>query len=1123
MRRPLFVGVAVGRRGAGYELVVLLHDTTDEPAAELPEFWHGIPVTRRLASQAQKLLPRRGGSDADVAAALHQQIARAASESRNEREFQAACTATLATLGQDLGIDLHTREQYVLAAGRADAVYNRLVIEYEAPGSMRANAGHAHTKHAIQQAKDYMDAIATRERQQRDRMLGIALDGSHMYRIRVSDDAWVVDYLPWSPAAAQSLARAMQALSSGRALLPTYLVEDFGAGNASAQAAIAALHNALRDRARDPLVESLFRQWQTFFSEVSAYQDRGTELGALAAVLGGPRGKVDSGELLFSIHTYFCLIAKLIAHLVVTHFVGSSGAEADLFRSAQGARLREEFIRLERGDTLRAAGVANLLEADLFGWYLNLWNAELQSALQAIVTKVAAYDPATLEEHPEAGRDLLKKLYHYLLPRELRHAMGEYYTPDWLASRVLATLNEPQFTPQAERVAIHRRRLLDPACGSGTFLVLAIRALKENALRSGLSKEETLELILSSVIGIDLNPLAVLASRVGYLLSVADLLPHSAQAVVIPVYLADSVLTPASRGLLFERGAAITTVVGRFMLPPGVRSPADVDIVAEALHETIEVSGTVDHFLQLAKDRLPRLAADDESELRALHAQMSRLHAEGRDGVWARILKNAAMPLYLGEFDYIAGNPPWINWESLPVAYRAETAPLWAQYALLQGGKGSKLGRVRVDLSVLMTCVVADRLLRSGGKLAFLITQSVFKSSAGAGFRRFRVPSGPLEVLHVDDMTELQPFEGASNRTASLLLQKGKPTKYPVPYTYWRPIKVKGSKRFTYDASLAEVEQVTARLRLSAVPVASGDETSHWLTARTGAIRATQRLLGPSDYRAHAGVCTWANGIYWVEVLGFRSNGIATIRNVVERGKRDVQPVETEVEAALLYRLVRSGEIGRWHASSEFHQLLPYEPHRPERAIPELELETRYPLAHQYFHRFREQLINRAGYQQLFARRGDPFYSVMDVGRYTFATWKVVWPSIASDITAAVLSEGHVPQHTATLISVSNEDEADYLAAVLNSRIFRFTALSYSMRGGKSFGSPHLLENIAVPRFDSHNSVHTRLSSLGRARRSVATDEGVEDDELDALAAQAWALTDREFGEFIAGFSDMLD
>ncbi|MFN3422599.1 MAG: N-6 DNA methylase, partial [Armatimonadota bacterium] len=93
---------------------------------------------------------------------------------------------------------------------------------------------------------------------------------------------------------------------------------------------------------------------------------------------------------------------------------------------------------------------------------------------------------------PEESRDLFKKLYHYLLPREIRHNLGEYYTPDWLCDKVVQSL---PFQPSS--------RVLDPACGSGSFLRAAVARLKE------LKPDATAEALAQQVGGIDIHPLSV--------------------------------------------------------------------------------------------------------------------------------------------------------------------------------------------------------------------------------------------------------------------------------------------------------------------------------------------------------------------------------------------------------------------------------------------------------------------------------------------------------------------------------------------------------------------------------------------------------------------------------------
>ncbi|MCS7177250.1 MAG: SAM-dependent methyltransferase [Candidatus Kapabacteria bacterium] len=304
--------------------------------------------------------------------------------------------------------------------------------------------------------------------------------------------------------------------------------------------------------------------------------------------------------------------------------------------------------------------------------------------------------------------------------------------------------------------------------------------------------------------------------------------------------------------------------------------------------------------------------------MRDLYERILDLHRNGMDGLWARLLKNNFAPLTVGQFDYIVGNPPWINWEHLPDKYRDSVKHLWQRYGLFaHEGMDTILGKGKKDISMLMTYIVCDMLLKDGGKLGFIITQSVFKTSgAGQGFRRFQIPenSGALMpgVIHVDDMVSLQPFEGASNRTAIVVLEKGKATTYPVPYTVWR--RVKGA-RFAYDSTLEEVTDATQRLHSVAEPVDPHDPTSPWLTARPKALRAVRKILGKSDYEAHAGAYTGgANAVYWVELVLRRPDGLVVVRNLTEGAKIKVNDVTEPIEPDLLYPLLRGRDVQRWRA-----------------------------------------------------------------------------------------------------------------------------------------------------------------------------------------------------------------
>jgi len=1089
-----------------------------------------------------------------IAPEFTREIARAAAQAHNEAEFEHELNNGICRIAEELDIGLFFRQQYTLATGRADAVYNRFIIEYEPPGSLRPNLGHGHTRHAVQQVKDYIEGLARAERHDRDRLLGVAFDGHYYIFVRYHDGHFIVEEpLPVTATSTEWFLRALFSLSSGRALIPENLVEDFGSQNIYSQRVTRALYNALEGHT-DDLTARLYAQWQHFFGEVAGYDAAGgkirhqKELRAFARGMGlRPKG-IDPPRFFFAIHTYFSFLVKNIARLVLQAYAGGALGATPLTTMAnlQGEALRRESEKLESGGIFRALGLKNLLEGDFFSWYLDAWDEESEDALRLTLRRLADYNPVTVQDDPYSARDLLKKLYHYLLPRQIRHDLGEFYTPDWLAERLLTQLGEQLFVmpKPGRRVPTPNKRLLDPACGSGTFLILAIRALKANCFQAGLAEADTLEVILNSVVGIDLNPLAVLAARVNYLLAIADLLPYRRREVEIPVYLADSILTPTrGEGLWEQNRRVLETAVGKLPVPDVIDSRPEMDRLTAILEGCVEGGFSTDAFVYRCRRELPDVAAHPESEpvLVELFERLSDLHARGLDAIWARVLKNAFMPLFLEPFDCVAGNPPWINWESLPPGYREQSAPLWHRYGLfVHSGMDTILGKGKKDLSTLMAYVVTDRYLKEGGKLAFVITQSVWKTAgAGQGFRRFRIGQDgpPLRVVHVDDLSSLQVFEGASTRTSVFVWQKGQPTRYPVPYTYWKKVR---RGRLDYDSTLEEVLTRTKRLNFQAAPVDEADPTSAWLTARPKALNAVRKVLGQSDYEAHAGACTWANSIYWVEILTERPDGVVMVRNVTEGAKRKVDSVTVELEPDLLYPLLRGRDVRRWQAQPSLHILMMQDP-KTRRGIDEATVQRNWPKTWAYLKRFEKPLRERSGFRRYFTRkdkRGQvietgPFYSMFNVGDYTFAPWKVVWRGeVATALVAAVVGRTQdrpiVADQTAYLVAFQPESAAHFLCCVLNSSIVRLIYLMHTYK----HVSMTLVQRLAIPTYDSANHTHQRLADLSRQAHELAPaayggDEAAQaalrrvEEEIDRAAAELWGLNEEELAEIRRSLAEL--
>jgi hypothetical protein len=410
----------------------------------------------------------------------------------------------------------------------------------------------------------------------------------------------------------------------------------------------------------------------------------------------------------------------------------------------------------------------------------------------------------------------------------------------------------------------------------------------------------------------------------------------------------------------------------------------------------------------------------------------------------------------------------------------------------------------------------------------------------GKGFRQFRIPQPngkfvPLRVLHVDDMVSLQPFEGASNRTAVMVLEKGRQTTYPVPYTVWR--KVKGA-RFTYDSTLEEVINATVRLNFNAEPVDPSDPTSPWLTARPKAIKAVRKVLGKSDYVAHAGAYTGgANAVYWVNIVLKRPDGLVVVRNITEGAKVKVDEVTEPIEPDLLYPLLRGRDVQRWKAQPSAWILMVQDPEERQ-GYDEEWLQENCPRTYGYLKRFEEVLRERAAFKRYFTRKDKngrivetgPFYSMFDVGTYTFAPWKVVWPWISKGIRAAVvgLFDGKpvVPEHNAFLVACDALEEALYICALLNSSAGDFAIRSFFSTGGGGIGAPVVLEHIRIPRFDPKNPVHCRLAELSMQAHEAAR---IGDEmrlreieaEIDRWAAKLWNLSDDELRDIQQSLAEL--
>lgn len=1052
-------------------------------------------------------------------------IQAAAQKANNEADLVAETEKILDKFDQNFDIQLNLQRERTLINGRADAVYNRFVIEYEPPRSLTKTNTNRNNKHAIEQVQNYMEGLEKLDRQKKERLAGVVLDGYFYIFVRYRDGHWHNDDpLPVSAHSTEIFLRYLLALSTELALTPDNLVRDFGENSNVARKVVPALYRAI-STTEDKKAEVLFKQWLHQFREVSGYDPEGSQLNAqaLGKLYAVSDRNIDLEKLFFSIHTYYAAFIKLLALQVAYYYLmPKMGSGLKGAANETSDKVCKFLQNMERGGLFAQLGIKNFLEGDFFGWYLDIWDESLFAAFQKLIGDLANYSLVTLDVDPEETRDLLKQLYQNLVPRELRHALGEYYTPDWLAERLLNQLGY-KGDPKV--------RLLDPACGSGTFLVLAIKRVHAYADEKMLPPETVLDQILENIVGFDLNPLAVISSRTNYLLALGDLLQHRIGDITIPVYLADSILTPTQGEDLFTQNSySFATAVGRFAVPRVLVQANYISQLADLLEECVHINLDPTSFEQRLVNTFGLKKPDDADAISitlTLYRQLINLEHQGINGIWARIIKNAFAPLFQPKFDLIAGNPPWVNWENLPQDYRQETIPLWQYYGLFpHKGYEALLGKGKKDISMIMTYVALENYLKDERKLGFIITQSVLKSTgAGQGFRRCRLGNQtPFAIISVDDMSKIRPFEGVANRTAIIIIEKNKEMKYPLrSYSEWYKTDGSISVKESHTLDVITKEKILSYRIFYAEPIDKDDKTTPWFTGKPLALNASRKILGKSDYTAHAGAYTGgANGVYWINIIENRKDGNLLINNLNEGAKRKVDNVSATIESNFVYPLLRLGDIKRWNANPNAHVIIVQNPETRE-GYNENWLKINYPKTYSYLKYFENVLnLRKDRGTRGIIEKGGPFYSMFSISDYTFAPYKTVWGRIGSEINSCVISNIEnrviIPQETISYVSFGNAQEAHYFSALMNSSLVNYLIKSFSMDASKSFGTPSIINIINLPKFDQNNNIHIELSTLSFNAHEMTKENRLEELEsiemkIDECARKLWKLNEPELME----------
>ena len=1028
----------------------------------------------------------------------------------NEEEVR---HAWMKGLEEALQIDLDAER------AKRDSSYNNVVIEFKAPAFFKGSDKSVKFVEATKgRLLKYIQRLATEQGLDEKDYIGVAIDGDHVAFAQVLDGKIIHQPLmPFSTISFQMVVDALKA-SFRRAITAENLAEDFGHASHTGCEFMQELSNALGDAlsvSGNRKIKMLFEEWATLYGQASdlSIQQRKKINGSLGFDFSGP-ANIDLPAKLFVTHTFHSFLMKLIAaEIVAAHGMASS---TSLIHELLAIDKDETLIAslqadVENGGYFNAVGLHGFVEEAIFSWYLDATSKKsirgaLCEAIRILLAKLAVYRFDTIKKTGRS-RDVLRDFYQDLVPEELRKSLGEFYTPDWLVEHSVAKLG---YDDDKWLVA----RLLDPTCGSGSFLLEAIELKRRAALAAGWDASRTVDMLTSTVWGFDLNPLAVQTSRVNFLIAIADLLQQcKGKDIEIPVLLADAVYSPApnpdgdQKVIEYSIGSEQANL--QIVLPAALaRDRVLLDQVFQIMGAEVEADKeypSVATHLVRASILTIEQTAEWGGNLKATYDQVLALHRKNWNGIWFRIVRNFFWSATAGEFDAIVGNPPWVRWSNLPEAYRDRAKPTCEKYAIFSDTKFH--GGNELDISAIITYTTADKWLVEDGRLIFVITQTVFQSPSSQGFRRFRInATDRLVPLSVDDMKELKPFPDAANKTAVVMFTKhvGGITTYPLDYRVWlgkqksdkagKPKMGRGGQPQRLKAidprlHRPDVLNLVDVIRMEANPVSDTMEGAPWAIMKQGHFAACKPLFGPSTWvNGRKGITTDLNGVYFVDVIDSNAaDGTVKVRTRPHEGKTDLGNArDFWVEAKSLYPLAKGA--GDLHAcyflpESELYTFV------PNKGINKADLDlaansynTRSnPKTFKFFKAYKSYLESRSTFKT--RMKGAPFFSIYNVGDYTFAPYKVIWAEMTGDFSAAVVGAGnvpgygkrvYVPDHKLYFADFTKPEPAYFLCGLLHSEIVKEMIEAHNV----STNMGDIFKHVSLPTFDPSNHEHIQLADL---------------------------------------------
>jgi len=775
---------------------------------------------------------------------------------------------------------------------------------------------------------------------------------------------------------------------------------------------------------------------------------------------------------------------------------------------ARGRHLQRDLLRplffgtlnrpaVERSRVTRSLGRIPFLNGGLFEphplerrWPADLPNSVWREAFDSLFER---FD-FTADETGRPGLvapDMLGRVFEGVMEPGARRRSGTFYTPAALVRHLIRAglvaalaerLNCPESRAErylAERAAPARRALrnvtvLDPAVGSGAFLLGALELLSEITGGERPTAATRRRVLRRHLFGVDLNPAAVRLTELRLWLAVIaedraaepeaveplpnlDCLVRQGDSLLDPgahwpgghtSVRADAVALARLRRALVAAAGADKRVLARDLRRAEGRAFADGLSAAEAALDS-EIAD------RLADARAPTLFGDARGLDSTLIKELRRLREARRDvrAARRRFRRDGELPWFhyqsqfadvfaRGGFDLVVGNPPWVRAEELPAQRRRELA---ARYRWWRSGNPTGFAH-RPDLA-LAFIERAWELTRPGGVVAFLVPAKLATAAYGARARHALAAHGTIRAAADLTAAPEAAFDATVYPMALVVCKKPPPDDHRVRTVLAPP-------KSSIAHGVPQCELVGGRpWPLAAGPVVAA------LESLAHHPRFGDRVM------CHLGVKTGANQLF-------------------------LDPPET-VEPELVRWAVRGRDLAPFQATRTRRLLWPCD--EAGRPLPELPPGARAHLAPHV-----ERLRARAD------DTGGPPWSLFRTTAAA-APYRVVWADLSRRLTAVALADrttrDQIPLNTCYLVTSPDASTALRLAAWLNSTWMRAVARLAAPPAASGFArfGAHVISELPLPDAVLTDPALEELAIAGAIGRDIQPD-------LDAITARHLGL-----------------